>query len=375
MANNTTELTGWKKYCKEQNIEFSVQRILIDGLGGMAHGLFASLLIGTIFNTIGVYLFDLNYTMWGQEFALLVGSKGFCYAVQGAAMAGAIAYSMKAPPYVIYSCLAVGYAANALGGAGGPLAVFFVTLVAVFLGKLVSKRTPVDLIVTPTVTILGGVLVASLIAPPIGAAAAWLGNIIMWATNQQPFLMGVLVAAFMGVMLTLPISSAAICAALGLVGLAGGAAVAGCCAHMVGFAVASYKENGVSGLSAIGLGTSMLQVPNLVRKPVLWLPAVVASIVNGPIATCIFKMKMNGAAISSGMGTCGLVGPIGVITGWLAPSEGAIAQGEVALAAGAMDWIGLILISLVIPAIVAWLTSELMRKKGIIKDGDYKVDL
>lgn len=255
------------------------------------------------------------------------------------------------------------------------MAVFFVTLVAVFLGKLVSKRTPVDLIVTPTVTILGGVLVASLIAPPIGAAAAWLGNIIMWATNQQPFLMGVLVAAFMGVMLTLPISSAAICAALGLVGLAGGAAVAGCCAHMVGFAVASYKENGVSGLSAIGLGTSMLQVPNLVRKPVLWLPAVVASIVNGPIATCIFKMKMNGAAISSGMGTCGLVGPIGVITGWLAPSEGAIAQGEVALAAGAMDWIGLILISLVIPAIVAWLTSELMRKKGIIKDGDYKVDL
>lgn len=371
--NDTKELTGFKKYCAEQNISFTMQRILIDGLGGMAHGLFASLLIGTIFNTIGVYLFDLNYTLWGQEFALFVGSKTFAYAVQGAAMAGAIAYSLKAPPFVIYSCLTVGYAANSLGGAGGPLAVFFVTLVAVFLGKLVSKRTPVDLLVTPTVTILGGVLVASLIAPPIGAAASWLGNIIMWATNQQPFLMGILVSAIMGVVLTLPISSAAICAALGLVGLAGGAAVAGCCAHMVGFAVASYRENKVGGLMAQGLGTSMLQVPNLIRKPVLWLPAIVASVVNGPIATCLFKMKMNGTAVSAGMGTCGFVGPIGVITGWLSPSEGAVAQGEAAYAAGAMDWIGLLLISIVIPAVVAWLTSEFMRKKGLIQEGDYKL--
>lgn len=369
----TKELTGFKKYCAEQNISFTTQRIFIDGLGGMAHGLFASLLIGTIFNTIGVYLFDLSFTLWGQEFALLVDSKTFAYAVQGAAMAGAIAYSMKSPPFVIYSCLAVGYAANSLGGAGGPLAVFVVTLVAVFLGKLVSKRTPVDLIVTPTVTILGGVLVAMLIAPPIGTAASWLGNLIMWATNQQPFLMGILVAAIMGIVLTLPISSAAICAALGLVGLAGGAAVAGCCAHMVGFAVASYKENKIGGLVSQGLGTSMLQVPNLVRKPVLWLPAVVASVVNGPIATCIFKMKMNGAAISSGMGTCGLVGPIGVITGWLSPSEGAVAQGEAAISAGFVDWIGLILVAVVIPAVVAWLTSEFMRKKGLIKEGDYKI--
>ncbi len=373
--NETKELTGFKKYCAEQNISFTTQRIFIEGLGGMAHGLFASLLIGTIFNTIGVYLFDLQYTLWGQEFALLVDSKGFAYAVQGAAMAGAISYSMKAPPYVIYSCLAVGYATNSLGGAGGPLAVFVVTLVAVFLGKLVSKRTPVDLIVTPTVTILGGVLVATLIAPPIGVAASWLGNLIMWATNQQPFLMGILVSAIMGIVLTLPISSAAICAALGLVGLAGGAAVAGCCAHMVGFAVASFKENGVNGLTAQGLGTSMLQVPNLVRKPVLWLPAVVASIVNGPIATCIFHLKMNGAAISSGMGTCGLVGPIGVITGWLSPSDAAIAQGEAIYHANPFDWIGLVLVAIVIPAVVAWLTSEFMRKKGMIKEDDYKLEL
>ncbi len=371
----TKELTGFKKYCAEQNISITTQRILIEGLGGMAHGLFASLLIGTIFSTIGTYLFDLNYSIWGQEFALLMDSKTFAYAVQGAAMAGAIAYSMKSPPFVIYSCLAVGYATNSLGGAGGPLAVFFVTIIAVFLGKLVSKRTPVDLIVTPTVTIVGGVLIATLIAPPIGTAASALGNIIMWATNQQPFLMGVLVSAIMGIVLTLPISSAAICAALGLVGLAGGAAVAGCCAHMVGFAVASYRENGTNGLTAQGLGTSMLQVPNLMRKPILWLPAVVASIVNGPIATCLFKLKMNGAAISSGMGTCGLVGPIGVITGWLNPSDAALAQGEVAYAAGAMDWIGLVLIAIVIPAVVAWLVSELMRKKGLIRGDDYKLDL
>ncbi|MCD8250015.1 MAG: PTS sugar transporter subunit IIC [Lachnospiraceae bacterium] len=372
---NDSGLSGWKKYCKEQNIEFSVQRILVEGLGGMAQGLFASLLIATIFGTIGTYLFDLSYTVWGQEISLLAESKTFATAIQGVAMACAIAYSMKAPAYVVYSCMTVGYAANSLGGAGGPLAVYVVTLIAVFLGKLVSKRTPIDLLVTPTVTILGGVFVATLIAPPIGTAASWLGNVIMWATNQQPFLMGILVSAIMGIILTLPISSAAICAALGLVGLAGGAAVAGCCAHMVGFAVASYRENGFGGLISQGLGTSMLQVPNLIKKPILWLPAVVASIVNGPVATCIFKLKMNGTPISSGMGTCGLVGPIGVITGWLSPSEAAVAQGEAVYAAGAFDWIGLVLVAIVIPAVVAFLTSEFMRKKDMIKEGDYKLEL
>ncbi len=371
----TTNLKGFRKYCKEQNIEFSVNRILVEGLGGMAHGLFASLLIGTIFATVGTYLFDFTYSLWGQEFALFLDSKTFAYAVQGACMAGAIAYSMKSPPFVLYSCMVVGFATNSLGGAGGPLAVFVVTVIAVFLGKLVAKRTPVDLLVTPSVTILGGVFIATLIAPPIGSAVSKLGILIMWATNQQPFLMGILVAALMGILLTLPISSAAICAALGLVGLAGGAAVAGCCAHMVGFAVASYRENGMNGLTAQGIGTSMLQVPNLLRKPILWLPAVIASIVNGPIATCIFHLKMNGVAISSGMGTCGFVGPIGVITGWFNPSDAALAQGEMAYHAGAMDWIGLVVVAIVIPAVVALLVSELMRKSGAIKEGDYKLDL
>jgi len=381
---NTTELTGFKKYCKEQNIEFSVNRIFIDGLGGMAHGLFASLLIGCIINTIGMYvplLKDIVVNPWASEALagdnLLIACKTAAYAVQGAAMAAAIAYSMKAPPFVIYSCLAVGYAANALGAQGGPLAVFFVTIFAVKAGKLVSKRTPMDIIVTPFVTIVVGVLVAFLIAPPIGKLAVALGTLVMKATALQPFLMGIFVSALMGIILTLPISSAAICAGLGLVGLAGGAAVAGCCAHMVGFAVASYRENKVEGLLSQGLGTSMLQVPNLVRKPILWMPAVVASIVNGPIATCVFKLQMNGAAINSGMGTSGLCGQIGLITGWANPLvENNPALGvdlAAATANPAMNWIGLIIVSFVIPAVVALATSEFMRKKGWITLGDYSL--
>lgn len=381
---NTTELKGFKKYCAEQNIEFSVNRIFIDGLGGMAHGLFASLLIGCIINTIGMYvpvLKDIVINPWASEALagdnLLIACKTAAYAVQGAAMAAAIAYSMKAPPFVIYSCLAVGYAANALGAQGGPLAVFFVTIFAVKAGKLVSKRTPMDIIVTPFVTIVVGVIFAFLIAPPIGKLAVALGTLVMKATAMQPFLMGIFVSALMGIILTLPISSAAICAGLGLVGLAGGAAVAGCCAHMVGFAVASYRENKVEGLLSQGLGTSMLQVPNLVRKPILWMPAVVASIVNGPIATCVFKLQMNGAAINSGMGTSGLCGQIGLITGWANPLvENNPALGvdlATATANPAMNWIGLIVVSFVIPAVVALATSEFMRKKGWIAAGDYSL--
>ena len=397
MANNNTELKGWAKYCKEQNIEFSTKRIFIDGLGGMAHGLFASLLIGCIINTIGMYvpgLKDFVFNPWaGFEWAaanaaklndttivnLFTSSKVAAYAVQGAAMAVAIAYSMKAPPFVMYSTLAVGFAANALGAQGGPLAVFFVVVIAVFAGKLVSKRTPIDIIVTPFVTIVIGVLVAFLIAPPIGKLAVALGTLVMKATALQPFWMGILVSALMGIILTLPISSAAICAGLGLVGLAGGACVAGCSAHMVGFAVASYRENGVQGLLSQGLGTSMLQVPNLVKKPILWLPPVVASIVNGPIATCLFKLQMNGAAINSGMGTSGLCGQIGLITGWAAPmcEENAALGVDFAAATAnpVLNWIGLVVCSFVIPALVSWLVSEFMRKKGWIKEGDYALDL
>ena len=389
-----------RAYFKAQNISITGKRIFIDGLSGMAHGLFASLLIGCIINTIGLYVPGLRSLVvnpwsgfsWAAANAvklddaaavnLFTSSKVAAYAVQGAAMACAIAYSMQSPPFVIYSCLAVGYAANVLGGGGGPLAVFFVTVVAVFAGKLVSKRTPLDIIVTPFTTIVAGVLAAYLIAPPVGALANMLGSLVMKATALAPLPMGIVVAAMMGIILTLPISSAAICAALGLVGLAGGACVAGCCAHMVGFAVASWRDNRLHGLLSQGLGTSMLQMPNLLRKPILWIPPVAASIVNGPIATCLFRLQMNGAPINSGMGTSGLCGPIGCIVGWFAPSERALTVGEsmgvdiaAAYANPAVQWIGLLVVCVAVPALVSWIVSELMRKKGWIREGDYKLDL
>ena len=389
-----------RAYLKAQNISITGKRIFIDGLSGMAHGLFASLLIGCIINTIGLYVPGLRSLVvnpwsgfsWAAANAvklddaaavnLFTSSKVAAYAVQGAAMACAIAYSMQSPPFVIYSCLAVGYAANVLGGGGGPLAVFFVTVVAVFAGKLVSKRTPLDIIVTPFTTIVAGVLAAYLIAPPVGALANMLGSLVMKATALAPLPMGIVVAAMMGIILTLPISSAAICAALGLVGLAGGACVAGCCAHMVGFAVASWRDNRLHGLLSQGLGTSMLQMPNLLRKPVLWIPPVIASVVNGPIATCLFRLQMNGAPINSGMGTSGLCGPIGCIVGWFAPSERALTVGEsmgvdiaAAYANPAVQWIGLLVVCVAVPALVSWIVSELMRRKGWIREGDYKLDL
>ena len=391
-----TEKKGFAKYCKEQNIEFSTQRIFIDGLGGMAHGLFASLLIGCIIGTIGQYVPGLNKLIinpWGSEALaganLLLQSRTAAYAVQGAAMAVAIAYSMKAPPFVLYSCCAVGYAANALGGGGGPLAVFFVVVIAVFMGKLVSKRTPLDIIVTPFVTIVSGVIVAFLIGPPIGKLATALGALVMSATHAQPFLMGILVSALVGILLTLPISSAAICAALGLVGLAGGAGLVGGCAHMVAFAVCSWRDNKMNGLMSVGLGTSMLQVPNLVRKPILWLPAVVASIINGPLATCLFKLQNNGPAINSGMGTAGFCGPISLITGWADKGASALeslaAKGldpaamgvdpAAAAASPVLNWIGLFMCCFIVPAVIGWIVYSIMYKKGLIVDGDYKLNV
>jgi uncharacterized membrane protein len=351
-------------FFKKQGIVFTWRRIGVDALGAMAHGLFASLLIGTIINTLGTQLH--------VPFLNQIG--GFATAGTGAAMALSIGFALKAPSFVLYSLVAVGQAANSLGGSGGPLAVYFITLIAVFAGQLVSKVTPIDLIVTPFVTIGVGISAAFLLAPPIGRIASAFGLAIMWATEMQPLLMGMLVSGIVGVVLTLPISSAAICAALGLVGLAGGAAVAGCCAHMVGFAVASWRENKIGGLLAQGLGTSMLQIPNLMKKPILWLPAVVASLINGPMATVVFKLKQNGPPISSGMGTSGMVGPIGVIAGWFDPSETAKTLGETAIVPSPFDWVGLLLVSIVIPAVVAWFVSESMRKRKIVRDGDLWIE-
>ena len=349
-----------KEFLKRKNIEISAKRYGIDALGAMAQGLFCSLLIGTIIKTLGQQL--------SIQYLIDIGT--YATAVSGPAMAVAIGYALKADPMVLFSLAAVGWAANAEGGAGGPLAVLIIAIIAAECGKAVSKETKIDILVTPGVTILVGVALAKLIAPPIGAGASAFGNMIDQATRLQPFWMGIAVSVLVGVALTLPISSAAICHVLKLTGLAGGAAVAGCCAQMVGFAVMSFRENRWGGLVSQGLGTSMLQMPNIVRNPRIWIPATLASAITGPIATCVFGLQMNGAAINSGMGTCGLCGPIGIWTGWLAPSEDALAKGAVAITPTGFDWLGMILICFVLPALLSWIFCEICRKIGWIKEGD-----
>ena len=342
-------------FLKRKDIEFSARRYGIDALGAMAQGLFASLLVGTILSTLGEQL--------GITF--LVQAGGWAKAATGPAMAVAIGHALHCPPLVLFSLAAVGGAANELGGAGGPLAVLAAAVAAAELGKAVSKETKVDILVTPCVTVLAGTGLAVLCAPAVGAAASAVGGAIMWATELQPFYMGVLVSVIVGVALTLPISSAAICAALGLTGLAGGAAVAGCCAQMVGFAVMSFKENKWGGLVSQGIGTSMLQMGNIVRNPRIWIAPILTSAITGPIATCLFKLQMNGTAVSSGMGTCGFVGQIGVYTGWMND----IAAGT-KTAVTAMDWAGLFLISFILPAVLCPLINMFVRKLGWVKDGD-----
>ncbi len=349
-----------KAFLKRKDIEFSARRYGIDALSAMAQGLFASLLIGTIISTLGEQL--------GVELLVTVGT--YAKEATGFAMAVAIGYALKCPPLVLFSLVAVGGAANALGGAGGPLAVLVVTIFAAESGKAVSKETKIDILVTPFVTILVGVLLSVWWAPAIGTAASWVGGIIMWATELHPFFMGILVSVIVGIALTLPISSAAICAALSLTGLAGGAAVAGCCAQMVGFAVMSFRENRWGGLAAQGLGTSMLQMGNIVRNPRIWIPPTLASAITGPVATCIFSLKMNGAAVASGMGTCGLVGQIGIYTGWLND----IAAGA-KTAITAFDWLGLIVVCFLLPGLLSWAFGLLLRRIGWIREGDLTLDL
>ena len=367
-------MEGIKAFLKRKNIEISAKRYGIDALGAMAQGLFASLLIGTIINTVGTqfgigFLTQAVVTVGSGEKAVAYTVGGLASAMSGPAMACAIGYALQAPPLVLFSLITVGFASNALGGAGGPLAVLFVAILAAEAGKAVSKETKIDILVTPLVTIFVGVILSAWWAPAIGKAASSIGGIIMWATELQPFFMGIVVSVIIGVALTLPISSAAICAALGLTGLAGGAAVAGCCAQMVGFAVMSYKENGVGGLVSQGIGTSMLQMGNIVRNPRIWIPPTLASAITGPIATCLFRFQMNGAPISSGMGTCGLVGQIGVYTGWVND----VASGAKA-GITSMDWIAMVLVCFVLPAVLSVVFCEVLRRMGWIKENDLKLD-
>ena len=364
-----------RAFLKRKDIVFSAKRYFIDAMGAMAQGLFCTLLVGTILNTIGQqfhieFLNAVIVTIGKGDGAVHYTIGGLCSAMVGPGMAVAIARALNAPPLVLFSLIPVGFATNYMGDAGGPLAVLFVAIVAAELGKAVSKETKIDILVTPIVTVLVGVGFAALIAAPVGTAASAVGQAIMWATELQPFFMGIIVSVVIGVALTLPISSAAICAALGLTGLAGGAAVAGCCAQMIGFAVMSFPENRWGGLAAQGIGTSMLQMGNIVRNPRVWIPPTLASAITGPVATCLFRLEMNGAPVSSGMGTCGLVGQIGVYTGWVSD----VASGAKAAITG-MDWLGLVLISFVLPAVLTWLIAIPLRKWGWIKDGDLKLDL
>lgn len=348
----------FREYLKQQDIQLSPKRYFIDAMGAMAQGLFASLLIGTILKTLG--------EQFGWEPLVQIGQ--IAQAAAGPAMAVAIGYALHASPLVLFSLVAVGAAANDLGKAGGPLAVYLIAIVACECGKLVSKRTKVDILVTPAVTVLVGVSLGMLIAPPIGKAASYFGELIKLATELQPFFMGIVVSVLVGIALTLPISSAAICAALGLTGLAGGAAVAGCCAQMVGFAVMSFRENRWGGLVSQGIGTSMLQMPNIIKNPRIWIPPILTSAITGPLATCVFHLENNGPAVASGMGTCGLVGQIGVYTGWVSD----VASGAKA-AITAVDWIGLILICFVLPAAICLGLGALERKLGWIKENDLKL--
>ena len=354
-----------RAFLQRKDIEISLRRYGIDALGAMAQGLFCSLLIGTILDTLGTQL--------GLPFLATVG--GYASAMSGPAMAIAIGYALKAPPLVLFSLATVGYAANALGsttlsggaGAGGPLAVLVSAVIAAEVGKAVSKETKIDILVTPLATILVGVGLSAWWAPAIGTAATAVGSFVMLATDLQPFLMGIIVSVVIGVALTLPISSAAICAAFGLTGLAGGAAVAGCCANMVGFAVLSFRENRWGGLISQGLGTSMLQMGNIVKNPRIWLPAILTSAITGPLATCVFHFQMNdpSGGVASGMGTCGLVGPIGVYAGWVADVASGVKE-----AITAMDWLAMLLICFVLPGILCWAFGLILRRIGWIKPGD-----
>ena len=337
----------FKDFLKQKQVHISVQTYLIDALGAMAFGLFASLLIGTIFATLG----DKTHI------EIFTTISAYAKSATGAALGVSIAFALKAPPLVLFSAATVGIAGNELGG---PVGALVATIIATELGKIVSKETPVDILVTPGVTIISGVLASQFVGPGVSAFMTAFGNLVKTATVMQPFFMGILVSALIGIALTLPISSAAICIMLSLDGLAGGAATAGCCAQMVGFAILSFRENKWGGLLAQGLGTSMLQMGNIVQNPRIWIPPTLASMVTGPISTLVFKLE--NIPTGSGMGTCGLVGPIGIYT----------AMQETG---GANMWLGILLVCFILPAVLTPFFGFICRKAGWIKEGDMKLDL
>lgn len=342
-----------QSFLKRKNIEFSVKRYLIDALSAMAQGLFASLLIGQIIKTIG----EQTGILFGENTVstFLFNSGATAMGLSGAAVGAAVAYGLQAPPLVVFASIITGSMGNA---AGGPAGAFLAAVIGAEFGKAVSKETKVDIIVTPATTILTGAVAAAVFGPMISTLMNGLGAIIMSATEMQPFLMGIIVSVIVGLVLTAPISSAALCIMLELAGLAGGAATAGCCAQMIGFAVMTYRENGVGGLFAQGIGTSMLQVPNIVRNPWIVVPPTVAAAITGPVATCIFRMT--NVPSGSGMGTCGLVGQIGTLT---------------SMGFTASTMIAILVVHFILPAILSVIFYQLLYKAGKIKDGDCKLEV
>ena len=336
-----------KEFLKKKGVSLDPSVYFIDALGAMAFGLFASLLIGTIINSVGK-IFDLAY-LTDRIWPLASGGAG-------AAIATAIAYSLDAPKLVLFANTIVGIGAYELGG---PVGVYVASIFAVEFGKLVSKTTKLDIIVTPLVTILVGVILGDVVGPYVASFMTRLGDFIVRATEMQPFFMGIIISVSIGIALTLPISSAAICMMLSLSGIAAGAATVGCCCQMIGFAVISYRDNGIEGLFAQGLGTSMFQVPNTIKNPWIWLPSTLASAILGPVSTMIFKMT--NIPLGAGMGTSGLVGQIGTFQAMAGENFTSL-------------FIRVVVLQIILPAILSLIIYKIMKNKGLIKDGDMKID-
>ncbi|WP_313360274.1 PTS sugar transporter subunit IIC [Empedobacter sp.] len=336
-----------KDFLLKKDIQISAKRYFIDAMGAMAYGLFATLLVGTILKTIGEelnvsFLTDIVWPVANQA--------------TGPAIALAIAYSLRAPQLVLFSSAVVGIAAYQLGG---PLGVFIATIVAVEVGKMVAGETRIDIVITPIITVLVGVILAQIIGPSVQQMMKWIGEIIMLSTDSNPLIMGIVIAVIVGMVLTLPISSAALCLMLELDGLAAGAATIGCCAQMIGFATISFKDNGLKGVLAQGLGTSMLQVPNIYKNWKIWNPPTLASAIIGPIAIIYFNME--NTALESGMGSCGLVGQIGTFNAMKSKYDTSYILTSI------------LILQIIAPAIISYLIYIFMKKKNWIKDGDMKL--
>ena len=352
--------------------------IFIDGLGGMATGLFATLIIGTIIAQIGTWISGINNPFWSFIGGMIFLIGKIAQAVTGAGIGIGAAVKLKAKPLTLASAAVTGmigaFASKmiagtvltegviTLAGPGEPLGAFIAAMVTIYIGRLVAGKTKLDILLTPLACILSGATIGLLIGKPVATMMTAISNFIAYSTEQVPFVMGILISVVMGMALTLPISSAAIGVILNLGGMPAGAATVGCCANMIGFAVASFKDNKWNGLFAQGIGTSMLQMPNIVKKPVIWLPAIISSAILGPVSTMVFHFQNN--ATGSGMGTAGLVGPINAYTTLTSPEVGL---------SPAMALLEIALLCFILPGVLSFVISLIMRKAGWIKDGDMKL--